>query len=259
MSGQAIPASDAAACRTKTGSAAVELWWYDNTEAGPAEIESLARRLPADQQAAAACFSNDALRRRHVVARAMTLDILGHHADPLEGPLVLARGPHGKPYIEGPAAAQHLRFNLAHSGAMIAVAVSAGHEVGVDIERVHPDVNIAGIARLCFTKREIAALAQVPQANRVAAFFSCWTRKEALLKAQGTGLMRPPANVEAGLGRYDPQKTGQPDERPDGWAMTALDLGADYAGAVAAESPGFQLSLHRWRPPADRVACRPHA
>jgi 4'-phosphopantetheinyl transferase len=209
--------------------------------------------LPADQRFAAARLGNDDLRRRYVVAHTMTLDTLGCRADPPERRLVLARGPHGKPYVAGPRALRHLRFNLADSGSMAVVAISAGREVGIDIERIRPDIDIAGPARMCFTERELAALAQIPRADRVAAFFSCWTRKEALLKAQGTGLMRPPDEVEVGLGRYDPRNTGRPDTDTEGWFVAALDLGAGYAGAVAVEGSEFKASLRRWRPTGGRV------
>ena len=76
MTGQSIPACEAPAPGTVPGNAAVQVWWYDSTETGPAEVESLARTLPADQQAAAARFGNNALRRRHIVAHAMTLEHL---------------------------------------------------------------------------------------------------------------------------------------------------------------------------------------
>jgi 4'-phosphopantetheinyl transferase len=204
MTGQAIPARNAPALGTAPESAAVKVWWFDCSQPGPTEIESLARMLPADQQTAAARFGNDFLYKRHVVAQAMLLNILGRHATSPKDHLVLKRSPSDKPYIAGPGAAQHLRFNLAHSGAM---AVAPGRKVGVDIEVDRPDIDITGVARLSFTKREMTALAQVPAAHRVAAFFACWTRKEALLEAHGTGLMRPPAEVEVGLGQYDPQKT----------------------------------------------------
>jgi 4'-phosphopantetheinyl transferase len=252
MTGQSIPACEAPTPGMVPCNAAVEVWWYDSIETGPDEIESLARTLPAEQHAAAARFGNDVLRKRHIGAHAMMLDVLGCHADRPEGRFVLTRGSHGKPDIAGPGAVGHLRFNLAHSGAMAVVAIADGREIGVDIERVRPDIDIAGVARLCFTEREVAALAQVSQADYVAAFFSCWTRKEALLKAQGTGLMSPPADIEVGLGRYEPQTTGRPEAGPEGWVMMTLDLGAGYAGAIAVEGPpGFKLSLHRWRLPAD--------
>jgi 4'-phosphopantetheinyl transferase len=238
---------------TAPGKAAVDVWWCDATELNRAEIGSLAQMLPADQRFAAARLGNDDLRRRYVVAHAMTLDALGCCADPPERRLALARGPHGKPYVAGPRALRHLRFNLAHSGPMAIVAISADREVGIDIERIRPDIDIIGPARMCFTERELAALAQIPQADRVAAFFSCWTRKEALLKAQGTGLMRPPAEVEVGLGRHDPRNTGRPGTDTQAWFVAALDLGADYAGAVAVGGSEFEPSLRRWQPPCDRV------
>lgn len=239
---------------TAPGKAAIEVWWCDAAELDRAEIESLAQMQPADQRYAAARLVNDDLRRRHIVAHAMMLDALGRCADPPERRLVLARGPHGKPYVAEPHALRHLRFNLADSGPMSVVAISAEREVGIDIERIRPDIDIAATAGMCFTERELAALAQIPRADRAAAFFSCWTRKEALLKAQGTGLMRPPNEVEVGLGRYEPRNTGRPDsDTAEGWFVAALDLGADYAGAVAVEGSEFEPSLRLWQPPRDRV------
>ena len=238
---------------TAPDKAAVDVWWCDATELDRAEIESLAQMLPADQRYAAARLGNDDLRGRYIVARTMTLDTLGCCADPPERRLVLARGPHGKPYIAAPSALRHVRFNLADSGPMVVVAISAGREVGIDIERIRPDIDIAGPAKMCFTERELAALAQIPRADRVAAFFSCWTRKEALLKAQGTGLMRPPDEVEVGLGRYDPRTTGRPDTGTEGWFVAALDFGPDYAGAVAVEGSEFEPSLRLWQPARNRV------
>lgn len=253
MNAPSMRACEPPAQGTAPGNATVEVWWYDATELSRAEIESLARMLPANQRDAAARFRNDDARRRYIVAHTMTLDTLGCCADPPERRLVLARGRGGKPYIAGPRALRHLRFNQGHSGPMAVVAVSIGREVGIDIERIRPDIDIAGPARMCFTEREIAALAQVPQADRVAAFFSCWTRKEALLKAQGTGLLRPPDEVEVGLGRHDPQNAGRPDSGTEGWFVATLDFGADYAGAVAVEGSEFKPSLRRWQPPGDRV------
>ena len=253
MNAPSMRACEPPAQGTAPGKAVVEVWWYDATELSRAEIESLAQMLPANQRYAAARFGNDDSRRRYIVAHTMTLDTLGCYADPPERRLVLARGPRGKLHIAEPRALRHLRFNLADSGPMAIVAVSEGREVGIDIERIRPDIDIAGPARMCFTEREIAALARVPQADRVAAFFSCWTRKEALLKAQGTGLMRPPDEVEVGLGRYEPQNTGRPDSDTEGWFVAALDLGANYAGAVAVEGSELKPSLRRWQPPGDRV------
>jgi len=232
--------------------ATIAIWWCDVDEISRTEVESLERMLPARERDAAARFRSEVLRRRHIVAHAMTLDALGRCAKPQRRP-VLARGPHGKPHVAEPRALRHLRFSLSGSGSMAMVAVSAGREVGIDVERIRADIDIAGPASMCFTERELGALGQVPRADRVAAFFSCWTRKEALLKGQGTGLLRPPDGVEVGLGQYAPQKTGRPDEAIEGWFVAALDLGAAYAGAVALEGSEFEPSLRRWKPPGDRV------
>jgi 4'-phosphopantetheinyl transferase len=106
--------------------------------------------------------------------------------------LVLERTPLGKPRLRGSS----LRFSLSHSGHVALVALARGHDVGVDVERIRPDVDRWAMVGHVLTARERRQLEGVTPAQRAHAFLSMWTRKEALLKAAGVGLGIDPALVE---------------------------------------------------------------
>ncbi|HWT77233.1 MAG TPA: 4'-phosphopantetheinyl transferase superfamily protein [Candidatus Acidoferrum sp.] len=81
-----------------------------------------------------------------------------------------------------------LRFNLTHSHGVGLYAFTTGAEVGVDLERVHPHPDLERIADRFFAPGEALSLRALPRSVKPAAFFACWTRKEALLKARGEGI-----------------------------------------------------------------------
>jgi 4'-phosphopantetheinyl transferase len=101
---------------------------------------------------------------------------------------------------------------------------------------------------LCLTERELAVLSRLPRSDHVGAFFVCWTRKEALLKGQGMGLNRQPAQLDVGLGAYDPVAQDSPVRMQNGWTLSALDVGTGYAGAVATKGALTRINVQRWRP-----------
>lgn len=143
--------------------------------------------LTSDERARAARFQRDDPRRRFVVSRGVLRTILGQHlaVSPHEVPLIYAN--HGKPELR----AGEFHFNLAHSGELALVAVTAGCTVGVDVERIRPVRQRDEIARRYFAPTEIEAIVALDELQRTAAFLRCWTRKEAILKAIGTGLGYP--------------------------------------------------------------------
>jgi 4'-phosphopantetheinyl transferase len=209
----------------------VDIWHFQCESASPATTATLAQTLSEHERVTAARFRDDAQRSRYIANHATARAILGSYAPEL----MLGTTPQGKPYVAAPEAAKHLRFNMAHSGALCVVAVAA-QEVGVDIERVRGDIAMDEIAQMYFTPRELAALRRVPEENRAEAFFACWTRKEALLKAQGSGFLRPPPSIDVGS-----------DFLCDGWAVTRLDVSPGYAGAVAVKGSHIRLrSVCEW-------------
>jgi 4'-phosphopantetheinyl transferase len=225
----------------------VDVWRID-LAATPAGRAALAATLAGDERARAARFHFDRDRDRWVVARGALRAILARYAGTAPAALALAVGDHGKPRLAEPVA--DLRFNLSHSGDLALCAVAVGREVGIDVEAVRADRAGDDIARRFFAPAEVAALAALSPALRVEAFFACWTRKEAYVKARGAGLALgldrfevslAPGAAAALLATHD-----EPAERAR-WQLTALDPGPGYAGALAVE--GRVAALRRWQWP----------
>ena len=104
------------------------------------------------------------------------------------GKLQFRYGPKGKPELAGKASQRPLHFNVSHSHGLALYAVTREHEIGVDVERIRPDLAGEKIAERFFSSREAATLRELPAHMRQKAFYTCWTRKEAYLKAIGQGI-----------------------------------------------------------------------
>jgi len=156
--------------------------------------------------------------------------LLGRHLGEEPGALRVVRRPGGKPALAEPWS--WLGFNVAHSGGLMLVALARDREVGVDVERIDPARAAGPIADAVFSPREAAVLRRLPEPARTQAFFSCWTRKEACVKATGEGI--------AGLERLD--VLGR--RRVEGLWLFDLAVDEGYAGALAVTGrrPGVRLS-----------------
>ena len=108
------------------------------------------------------------------------------HEDPRS--LQFAHGPLGKPKLDSRHARPDIRFSISHSDGIAAVAVTIGHEIGVDIEQVRDLPNIEDMARKVFSPAERRAFSSLAADAKEKFFFRCWVRKEAVLKARGIGI-----------------------------------------------------------------------
>ncbi|MFJ4825604.1 4'-phosphopantetheinyl transferase family protein [Streptomyces bacillaris] len=146
-------------------------------------------------------------------------------------------GPHGRPAVVQTDDEPMLHFSLAHSRGLVAVAV-APRVIGVDVERLPSTGTVEACARALHT-RERAELAAVPPDERQAYFGRLWTRKEAYLKALGTGLSRHPRidYLGADLRR-----------RPARWAVLDLPAGPEHTAAVAVDGARPDRVTVRWLP-----------
>ena len=155
-------------------------------------------------------------------------------------------GARGKPEFAGRS--QHVHFNDSHSGELALYAVAADCPIGVDIEQVKPVPDFEAIAENYFSPREVAAMRALPSGQRMEAFYSCWTRKEALLKATGEGIGTSLPKVEVTLGREEDPAVlsidGDQDARLN-WSLRAFCPAAGYVGAAAFARHNLELIV--WR------------
>lgn len=147
-------------------------------------MTAFARTLSDDERARAARFRFDRDRDRYVVGRGLLRRLLGEYLGIAPAAVRFAYGAHDKPRLETEA----LRFNLSHSGPVALYVFNRREEVGIDVELDQGDYARERIAERFFSPTETASLRSLPDALQPRAFLTCWTRKEAFIKARGDGL-----------------------------------------------------------------------
>ena len=197
--------------------------------------------LSADEHERADRFHFERDRVAFRAGRSWLRTVLAGYLDVAPAGVRFGYGPHGKPRLGN---APDLRFNLAHSGGWAALAVARDRDVGIDIEAMRPIAE--RVERLVFTPGEIAALNRLPADGRRAGFYDAWTRKEAYLKALGSGLAVPLQSFEVSLTPGQPARLlaveGAPDEAAR-WQIVAIDVAPGLAGALASRPGGWTA---RW-------------
>ena len=156
--------------------------------------------------------------------------------DPLT--LEFSTSPRGKPSLLQPLG---WHFNLSHSAQLALVAV--GHsELGVDLEKRRHLESLKQIASRHFSTVEVEALRAVPAAEQLAAFYRCWTRKEAYVKALGSGLSSALDVFDVSIDA-DPRFLGfrSGDDAPEDWSLFDVSPGPDYTGALAVRARGMSV------------------
>jgi len=155
----------------------------------------------------------------------------------------------GKPQLMAAQNPHGLQFNVSHSANMALIAVGSRHRLGVDIEKIRPDVDTASLAERFFSHRERAGLQSLPEQLRIPAFFACWTRKEAFLKATGDGLSFPLADFSVSTHPdLDPELEEIRGDTGVGrrWSLANLDAAENFRAAVAIESSHYRLQTYAW-------------
>ena len=200
--------------------------------------EPFVELLQPDEVARANRFYFEKDRKHFVVARGFLRVLLGWYlrADPRR--LQFAYGAWGKPSLDGEFRESQLRFNMSHSHGVALYAVTEGREIGVDVEQVRADFASDNVARRFFSPLEVGVLCELPEDDRVAAFFRCWTRKEAYIKATGRGMSQPLDGFDVTLGSGDDAALLRTEDGShERWRLLDVAVGAGYAGALAVEKP----------------------
>jgi 4'-phosphopantetheinyl transferase len=223
--------------------------WRAELDLDPAQLSAFTSTLSPDEADRSRRFHRDSDRHRFVAGRGWLRRILGSCLERDPAMLRFAYGISGKPRLVG-AANQLLRFNMSHSGGVAVYAVCQAREVGVDVERVSADVDIEALAQRFFSAAERVELAALAAHDRRRAFFDCWTRKEAYLKAAGTGLGTPTQDFSVTVRSGSPVELTVPADGGDHrWSLYAIDAGTGYSAAVAVEGTHARVaSVLRYLP-----------
>lgn len=187
-------------------------------------------------------FHFDKHRRRFIVAHAAMRTILSSYLNVSPSDVAFTYGPKGKPALSADLEPSGIRFNLSHSGDYALLGVTRNHILGVDIEFINHESGTEEIATSFFSPAEIETLQAVPDAQKAPVFFSCWTRKEAYIKAVGDGLSIPLDSFDVAFApgaRPALLRVQVPEHQF--WKMYDLPAPEGYKAALVVEGDGHRL------------------
>ncbi len=220
--------------------------WSVRLDPDSAAVERLGRTLSADEWERANRFRFDRHRRQYVVGRGALRALVAAYAGGRPEAVRFRYGHRGKPFLESPAPGG-LQFNLSNSDELALVGFVNGPEIGVDVEYLRPMPDCEQISERFFSESERQVLRSIPGRAKEEAFFNCWTRKEAYLKAVGEGLAAPLDSFDVTLAPGNPPRMltleGDP-ERAARWFFRHLLPAEDYVGAVAID--GGEWAVKTW-------------
>lgn len=203
--------------------------WRVNIDPAQPLPEHWTATLSADELVRAERFHHDADRCRFVLGRCALRDILAHTADSSAVNVRFEYGAAGKPAAPDLA----LSFNLSHAHNLMLLAVS-DLPVGVDLEYMAPIPELMDVARDHFSRDEMRQLNGLPANEQVAAFYRIWTRKEALVKAAGDGLLMPLGTFSVSLQAASIwRELSTAEDVVRGWRLFGFVPAADYVAALA--------------------------
>jgi 4'-phosphopantetheinyl transferase len=199
--------------------------------------------LTEEEEARARGLRAAPVRRGFVAGRWLLRAVLAALAGTEPRSLALRSGAHGKPFLSG-LESLPVAFNLSHSGELAALVLVRDRRVGIDIEAARPFTDADLLARRILGPRERRLFAAAADADRTAVLLEAWTRKEAVLKAMGTGISAGLSSIEVLTGVGDPVvvRAGEP---PTSWSVRTVSMPHGYYGAFAVE--GTVPHLKTWQ------------
>ena len=221
----------------------VHLWHVDLASVAKAE-ERWEQILSTDERARATRFHFSRDRRYFTATRALLRTILGGYLACDPKALRFHYSEKEKPSLIPSQFPNPVDFNVSHSGDVALLAFARGRDIGVDVEQLRENFDHAAIARRFFSEQEQSQLAALAPADRYHGFFRCWTRKEAYIKARGTGLSLPLRQFDVSLkpGDLNALLATRPDSGEAGhWALQEVFAGEGYVAAICVQGIGWVL------------------
>jgi 4'-phosphopantetheinyl transferase len=192
--------------------------------------------LSDDEAMRANRFRFDRDRSHYVMAHAAMRRVLGRYLRRSPESLEFRLSAFGKPDVVAAPGARQLQFSLSRSRSRSLLAISDDVPLGVDCEYVQEDFPVLSVAQQFFTKNEVLQLQRKSGKDQVKAFYRCWTRKEALVKAFGAGLSCPldvfSVDVDT-LEAQMPCNEGNPFQTLNEWTIVNIPMQDGYVGALA--------------------------
>lgn len=228
------------------GKCQVDIWHIELAQ-NEQVIRACRERLSADEIERADRFYFEKDRRHFTVAHAALRQILAGYTGAAPQEIEFSFGSKGKPEL---LPVGLIKFNLSHSGNMALIGVAHGVALGVDIEFVKSDFGGQEIAERFFSRHEVSTLLALPVEERTQAFFSCWTRKEAYIKALGEGLSLPLDSFDVAFGPGVLPALLRVDALAEEllrWSLYDIPVPPEYKAALVVEGKQHQVQQRHWK------------
>lgn len=223
--------------------------WRASLDLSASQIDLLDQTLSEDEHRRSIrfCFEKD--RRRYVAARGLLRILLSRYLGTIAGQIVFEYQKQGKPMVANDLEGKTIQFNLSHIDELAVYSFALNRPVGIDIENLSRSIDFESVAWQFFSPREVSKLLGVAKPLRKRAFFACWTRKEAFVKATGEGLSRPLDQFDVSLAPGEDAcllEIASCKEEALRWKMADLDVGQGYVGALVVKGGGWNLRCWDW-------------
>jgi 4'-phosphopantetheinyl transferase len=233
---------------------------YDWTELGQSEVhvwrllldlpaiytDTVRSTLSSDEQARAERFHFQKDRNHYIVARGLLRNILSSYLGIGAGDVQFSYSRFGKPALVERYGRQSVQFNLSHSNGLAIVGVTRGRAIGIDLEHIRSNIAYEQMARLFFSPREVETLFNLPPEEQCNAFFTCWTRKEAYIKARGDGLSLDLHKFDVSLSPGESAALLNVADDPTEvarWSLVDVSPEPGYAASLAVEGHECRITL----------------
>jgi len=238
------PTWKSAPAQFSIGENEVYLWLAAVPDCMP-DLPRLRALLNTEERERADRFHFQRDRDRYVMGRGVLRELLAGYLGTSE--FAFALNKFGKPSLQPPH--EELQFNVSHSRDLALFGFTRARDIGVDVEWIRPDFATLEIAERFFAPDEANLLGEYSETERPLAFFNCWTRKEAYIKARGIGLSLGLSTFSVTLKPGEPPALVRVDndsDAPNRWTLLDFDVGAEYRAAAAFEGRECAISCYRW-------------
>lgn len=215
----------------------------------PLPVAELREYLSADEIARVERLRQSRDRDRAIIARGGLRAILGTQLGVHPASLAFRYSEKGKPALDMGEDHPPVSFSVSHSGEWVLIAVAAEHRVGADVEALRPIPGFGQIVDRYFAPVECAAIGGVPEERRLDAFFCCWTRKEAYVKALGDGISFGFSRFAVAVDADDTPAILEIEGSADaaaGWTVWSGEPAPGYAAAVAIDTAPIDVVARFW-------------
>ncbi len=213
-------------------------------------VSGFQRLLSVDEEARAERYHFDEDRRRFIVRRGILKTLLGNYLGIEPYQIQFCYGKNGKPALSDTFGNGEVRFNLSHSEGLALYAFTRSRKIGVDIEYIRDVPEMEQIADRYFSENEKAVFHTLPESKKKEAFFNCWTRKEAFIKATGEGLSASLDRFDVSLAPGEPARLlGVEGDSIDEsqWSICNLNIDIRYKAALVKEGKCCGTIYFQWQ------------